>query len=102
MVEDDLGIPDRDSWLLRSMYPTGTARGWRRTGCIAMLVGAALVCLLAVVLTLAFGTDEGASDDAPCDQLAIELTYLEAVRTPTPEVRAEIADHRQRQTELGC
>jgi hypothetical protein len=30
------------------LYPTGIARGWRRTGCLAMLVGGLLLIALAV------------------------------------------------------
>ena len=33
---------------LENLYPTGTARGWRRTGCIVMLIGALLLIVAAV------------------------------------------------------
>jgi hypothetical protein len=111
-VEDDLGIPDRESWLRRSMSPSGKARGWRRQGCIAGLVAGALACLAGVVVALTLGGGEGAEDE-PCDQLAIELAYLEAA-VPSEETQSfdgalevqrlqtEIADNRRQQAELGC
>ena len=43
-----MGISDRDSWLLREAYPTGRATGWRRTGCLLML----LVPLVLIVVGL--------------------------------------------------
>lgn len=46
-----LGIPDRESWLLREYFPTGHASGWRRTGCLGFLiVGLALIVLSVIVL----------------------------------------------------
>jgi hypothetical protein len=44
-----VGIPDKDSWFLNEYVPTGTARGWRRTGCVAMLVGALACIALAII-----------------------------------------------------
>jgi hypothetical protein len=32
-----MGPPDRESWLLTNLYPSGHARGWRRVGCLVML-----------------------------------------------------------------
>jgi hypothetical protein len=47
-----VGIPDRDSWLLRDHYPTGRARGWRRAGCLVLLVGAMVLIVVAVVAAM--------------------------------------------------
>ncbi len=41
-----MGVPDRESWLFREHYPTGTARGWRRTGCLVMLAGTFIVLMV--------------------------------------------------------
>lgn len=45
-----MGISDRDSWLLREAYPSGHASGWRRTGCLVMLIGALVLITVAGVL----------------------------------------------------
>lgn len=45
-TELHLGVADEDSYLRRELWPTGVARGWRRTGCIS---GIALVLVLLVV-----------------------------------------------------
>jgi hypothetical protein len=47
-----VGVPDRQSWLLREHYPTGTARGWRRTGCFVMMVGALALGTLTIVAAI--------------------------------------------------
>jgi hypothetical protein len=47
-----VGIPDRASWLLREQYPTGTARGWRRLGCMAMMIAPLVIIILMIVVTI--------------------------------------------------
>ena len=47
-----VGPSDRESWLLREKYPTGTARGWRRTGCFVMMIGALALGLLTIVVSI--------------------------------------------------
>lgn len=44
-----VGPSDRKSWLLTDAYPTGRATGWRRTGCMVMLIVALLLIVAAVV-----------------------------------------------------
>jgi len=51
----DVGIPDRESWLLREAYPTGTARGWRRAGCLAAIAVTLAALVAAVVVVLIVG-----------------------------------------------
>lgn len=48
-VELHVGIADEDSYLRNEYWPTGVARGWRRTGCI----GAIAVVLVLLVLAFA-------------------------------------------------
>lgn len=47
-----MGIRDRDSWLLREAYPTGRATGWRRTGCLVMLVAPVVLIAVGLLVTL--------------------------------------------------
>ncbi len=48
-----MGIADRDSWLLREAYPSGHASGWRRVGRMALLVGALVLIVVALVIASA-------------------------------------------------
>jgi hypothetical protein len=43
-----VGIPNEDSWFLTNLYPTGVARGWRRVGCLVMLIVPLLIIVIAV------------------------------------------------------
>ena len=47
-----MGPPDRESWLLTNLYPTGHARGWRRTGCLVMLVVPLAVVIVQLLLEI--------------------------------------------------
>ena len=44
--------PDRESWLLQSYYPTGVARGWRRTGCMVMLIAPLVIIVVGLVVAV--------------------------------------------------
>lgn len=50
-----MGIPDEESWFRTRYLPTGRATGWRRTGCLVMLVVALLLVAAAIVLALVTG-----------------------------------------------
>ncbi|WCO65435.1 hypothetical protein PO878_13110 [Iamia majanohamensis] len=50
-----VGIADEDSYLRRAYYPTGVARGWRRTGCIAAIAVVLAVFVLALVVAALSG-----------------------------------------------
>ena len=87
---------------------------WARVGCIAMLVGASVALLSAMVAVLVFGPDDDAGTrvDEPCDLLEIQLAYLEGASvgesdpvedTLTEEqVATEIERVRRNLEELGC
>lgn len=47
-----VGISDRDSWLLREAYPTGRATGWRRTGCLLMLIVPVVLIVFGLLVAL--------------------------------------------------
>lgn len=46
----EVGISDRESWLLREAYPAGRATGWRRTGCLVMLAIPLVLIVAALVV----------------------------------------------------
>lgn len=50
-----MGITDEESWFRTRYLPTGRATGWRRTGCLVMLVVALVFVVVAIVLALVVG-----------------------------------------------
>jgi hypothetical protein len=40
---------------LENLYPTGTARGWRRTGCLVLLIGGLVLLVLALIVAAVVG-----------------------------------------------
>ena len=59
------------------IYPSRPDRGWRRVGCMAMLIGGAVVLIAGLVAAFSFGGDTDEAD-ALCEDLQIQLTYLDA------------------------